>query len=687
MLRPLTAFALGVLFTGAIAAGAATGLRDGLGPPPLGEEIALSPIVVDRHGALLRPYTTKEGRWRLPTEAKAVDTRFLSVLLAYEDKRFFRHQGVDVLAMARAAGQLATHGRIVSGGSTISMQLARLLEPRDERSLGAKIRQVYRALQIERQLTKEQILTRYLTLAPYGGNIEGLRAASLAYFGKEPRRLSLGQAALLVALPQAPEVRRPDRAPKAARAARDRVLDRIAETGIFADSEIVRAKAETVPEGRYAMPMLAPHAADDAMAAAPETRIHTLTLERSFQARLEALAEKGADKIGPDASVAILVIDNETGEVRARVGTPDYFNARRAGQVDLTRAVRSPGSTLKPFIYGMGFEDGRIHPSTLIADRPVRFGAYAPENFDMQYQGTVTVRRALQLSLNVPAISVLEAVGPDRLVSRLGGAGTTLILPEHDNPGLALGLGGVGVTLTDLTQGFSGLARLGTVRPAVEREDAPRLPERRLLTPVAAWYVGNILKGAPPPESAAPGRIAFKTGTSYGYRDAWAVGYDGKYTIGVWAGRPDGAPVPGIVGRITAAPILFDAFARVEETPAPLPKPPEGVLSASSGALPPPLQRFSADPVAAEDVTPTLKILFPPDGASLALSSMDGALDPVAVKIAGGKPPLTMLVNGAPRSVSRPGETLFFEPDGPGFTRVTVTDAQGRADSVLVRLQ
>ncbi|MFD0988097.1 penicillin-binding protein 1C [Methyloligella solikamskensis] len=685
--RPLIGFALGVVFTGAVAAGAATGLKDSLGPPPLGEEIELSPIVVDRHGALLRPYTTKEGRWRLPTEAKSVDPRFLSALLAYEDKRFFRHEGVDVLAMARAAGQLATHGRIVSGGSTISMQLARLLEPRDERSLGAKIRQVYRALQIERRLSKEQILTRYLTLAPYGGNLEGLRAASLAYFGKEPRRLSLGQAALLVALPQSPEMRRPDRAPKAAKESRDRVLDRIAETGIFADREIVRAKAEKVPQGRHPMPMLAPHAADDAMAAAPEKRIHQLTLERSFQARLEALAKMGADRIGPDASVAILMLDNATGEVRARVATPDYFNKRRAGQVDLTRAVRSPGSTLKPFIYGMGFEDGRIHPSTLIQDRPVRFGAYAPENFDMHYQGTVTVRRALQLSLNVPTISVLEAVGPERLVSRLGGAGTHLILPKHENPGLALGLGGVGVTLEDLTQGFSGLARLGTVQPMVERADAPRLPERRLLAPVAAWYVGNILKDAPPPESAAPGRIAFKTGTSYGYRDAWAVGYDGKYTIGVWAGRPDGAPVPGIVGRVTAAPILFDAFARLEEAPAPLPKAPEGVLTASTGALPPPLQRFNADPVAAADMTPKLKILFPPDGSSLALSSMDGALDPVPVKIAGGKAPLTVLVNGAPLSIRRPGETLFFDPDGPGFTRVTVTDAQGHADSVLVRLQ
>ncbi|XSG81578.1 MAG: penicillin-binding protein 1C [Methyloligella sp. ZOD6] len=687
MRRALAAFALGALFTGAVAGGAATGLHEALGPAPLGEDIALSTIVVDRHGALLRPYTTGQGRWRLPIEVEAVDPRFLSALLAYEDKRFFSHRGVDVLALLRAAGQLASHGRIVSGGSTITMQLARLLEPRKERSFKAKLRQIYRAAQIERRLSKKEILARYLTLAPYGGNLEGLRAASLAYFGKEPRRLTLGQAALLVALPQSPEMRRPDRASREAREARNRVLDRIAASGIFAMAEIARAKSEKVPDGRHPMPMLAPHAADDAVAAAPGERLHRLTIEKRFQARLEALAKARANKLGRQSSVAIVVLDNATGEVRARVATPDYFDKRRAGQVDLTRAVRSPGSTLKPFIYGMGFEDGRIHPSTLIKDRPVRFGAYAPENFDMHYQGTVTIRRALQLSLNVPAISVLEAVGPERLAARLGATGTRLILPDHENAGLALGLGGVGVTLEALTQAYCGLARLGMVQPATERERTQSLPERRLLSPVAAWYIGNILKGSPPPENATPGRIAFKTGTSYGYRDAWSIGFDGKYTVGVWAGRPDGAPMPGIMGRVTAAPILFDAFTRLDGSRTPLPKAPEGVLTASTGALPPPLQRFNADPVSAAETTPKLKILFPPDGASLALSSADGALDPVPVKIVGGKPPLSVLVNGAPLSVNRPRETLFFDPDGPGFTRVTVTDAQGRADSVLVRLQ
>jgi penicillin-binding protein 1C len=388
-------------------------------------------------------------------------------------------------------------------------------------------------------------------------------------------------------------------------------------------------------------------------------------------------------------SVAIVVVDNATGEVLARVASPDYFDEQRAGQVDLTEAMRSPGSALKPFIYGLGFEDGLIHPETLIEDRPIRYGDYHPENFDMTFQGTVTVRRALQQSLNVPAVAVLNEVGPSRLIARLSEAGASLVLPKREvAPGLALGLGGVGVRLTDLTMLYVGLARQGTVAPLVERLVAPPLPTKRLIEPVAAWYVGSVLIGTPPPENAAGGRIAFKTGTSYGYRDAWAVGFDGKRTIGVWAGRPDGAPVPGLAGRVTAAPILFDAFARLSEPLEPLPSAPKGVLIANTTKLPPPLQRFASREAAGEAMVPKVHIVFPPDGASLELSPAKGAPpDPIAVKIAGGTPPLNVLMNGMPIPAKKSARTLFFEPDGPGFVRLTVTDATGAADSVVVRLQ
>ncbi|HXZ46463.1 MAG TPA: penicillin-binding protein 1C, partial [Pseudolabrys sp.] len=622
-----------------------------------------------------------EGRWRLPATAKDVDPRFLKLLFAYEDKRYWTHHGVDPEAMLRAAFQFATSGHIVSGGSTITMQVARLLEPRRERSLDAKLHQMVRAIELEDALSKDQILSLYLTLAPYGGNLEGIRAASLAYFGKEPLKLSLAETALLVALPQSPESRRPDRFPEAARAARDRVLDRVAAAGVVPRDEVARAKSQPVPRERKQMPMFAPHAADQVVALEPERCVHRLTIDLPLQKALQELARERAQTLGADTSVAILAIDNASGEVRARVASADYFDARRAGQVDMTTALRSPGSTLKPFIYGLGFEDGLIHPDSLIDDRPVRYGGYTPENFDQTFQGTVSIRRALQMSLNVPAIAVLGKVGVSRLSARLTQTGAALVLPKGEAPGLAMGLGGVGVRLADLVMLYGGLARLGVALPLIEREGVSS-PPRRLLDPVAAWYVGNILIGAPPPENAPPGRIAFKTGTSYGYRDAWAVGFDGRMTIGVWVGRPDGAPVPGLVGRATAAPILFDAFARSGYTPAPLPRAPRGVIFAVSNRLPPPLQRFSGS--GARETAEPPRIMFPPDGARLELT---GVGEHVALKIAGGRAPLTVMVNGVPLAAQSGQRTVFFQPDGPGFVRLTVMDARGAADSVTVRLQ
>src|SRR5262249_2311814 len=353
------------------------------------------------------------------------------------------------------------------------------------------------------------------------------------------------------------------------------------------------------------------------------------------------------------------------------------------------QAIRSPGSTLKPFIYGLGFEDGLVHPETMIDDRPIRFGGYAPENFDLTFQGTVTVRRALQLSLNVPAVAVLDKVGASRFTARLAQAGGAFVLPPGEVPGLAMGLGGVGVRLNDLVALYAGLARLGTTVELRERiGDAVEAKPRPLLAPGAAWYVDNILIGTPPPENAAAGRIAFKTGTSYGYRDAWAVGFDGKRTIGVWVGRPDGAPVPGLTGRTAAAPVLFDAFARTGSPPAPLPAAPHGVLVATTGKLPPPLRRFRPGAAAGEVGEAQLRIMLPPHGARLELASdKTGRPEPIAVKVTGGTAPLTVLVNGAP-VVQPPGRrTLFFAPDGPGFVRLTVLDASGATDSVMVRLQ
>jgi penicillin-binding protein 1C len=655
-----------------------------LGPAPLGKNLEYSHVVLDREERLLRAYATSEGRWRLPVSERDVDPLFLKLLFTYEDKRFREHHGVDPLSLGRATIQFVSRGQIISGGSTISMQVARLLEPRERRSLGAKLRQIVRALELEHTLGKDGILALYLTLAPYGGNLEGVRAASLAYFGKEPRKLSLAEAALLVALPQSPELRRPDRFPTAARAARDRVLDRAALAGLMPRDEIARAKTQPVPHERKPLPVLAPHAADQVVLLEPDRREHRLTLDLFLQKNLQALAHERAQALGPDISVAILAVDNVTGEVRARVASADYFDTRRAGQVDMTQALRSPGSTLKPFIYGLGFEDGVIHPDTLIDDRPSRYGSYTPENFDLTFQGVVTVRRALQLSLNVPAVAVLNKIGVSRLGARLSQAGAALVLPKGEAPGLAMGLGGVGVRLADLVMLYAGLARQGEALALTERRLADVPMPRRLLDPVAAWYVGNILLGAPPPDNAPHGRIAFKTGTSYGYRDAWAIGFDGRMTVGVWVGRPDGAPVPGLVGRGSAAPILFEAFARSGSAPAALPRAPRGAIFAASNKLPPPLQRFGiTGPTEAVEAP---RIMFPPDGARLEIAAA-AQPDPVALKISGGRGPLTVLVNGVPTTALSGRGSLFFQPDGPGFVRLTVIDARGASDSVTVRLQ
>jgi penicillin-binding protein 1C len=681
------AFAIFTLLIGAFATWVIS-----LGPIPVAQAQQVSTSVVDRNGKLLRAYAMADGRWRLPVDAKAnVDPGYLKLLLAYEDRRFRSHAGVDPLALGRAAFQLVTRGHIVSGGSTITMQLARLMEPRRERSVYAKLRQMVRAVEIERQLTKDQILDLYLTLAPFGGNLEGVRAASIAYFGKEPKRLSLAESALLVALPQSPETRRLDRYPDIARAARDRVLDRMVEDGRVPEEDALQAKGVTVPRLRKQMPILAPHSADQAVANVKDAPIIKLTLDSSLQKVLEALARDRALALGSNISIAIIAVDNESGDVLARVGSPDYFDDRRAGQVDMTRAVRSPGSTLKPFIYGLAFEDGFVHPESLIDDRPIRFGSYAPENFDLTFQGTVPVRKALQLSLNVPAVVLLDRVGASRLSSRLKQAGGNLVLPKDEAPGLAMGLGGVGVTLQDLVQLYCGLARLGTTRPLreiMQAQDEHRDP-LRLMDQVAAWQVGNVLIGTPPPENGVHNRIAFKTGTSYGYRDAWSVGFDGRMTIGVWVGRPDGAPVPGLVGRIAAAPILFDAFARTGKLPVPLPKPPKGTLLASNAKLPLPLRRFRpVGELVRTGGEQAPHIQFPLNGSRIDVDRSGAAqFSAMPVKVAGGVLPMTMLVNGVSVGEIDGRRQRLVDPPGPGFARLTVIDAVGAADTVVIRIQ
>ena len=366
--RPALALAATTLF--GMAAMAGLDALDRAYPPPL-DAPETSVEVVDRDGALLRALATKEGAWRFRVTLDDVDPHFTDMLIAYEDRRFHSHNGVDLFAMARAAVQFAANGRIVSGGSTITMQLARLIEPREQRSMMAKLRQMARAIQIERRLSKDKILERYLTLAPYGGNLEGIRAATLAWYGKEPKRLGLGESALLVSLPQLPERRRPDRDPENAQKARDRVLDRMVSSELLDQHEASRGKDGVVPNARRDMPFLAAHAAERVLREAPQEPRHQLTVSRRVQEALEQVAADAARRLGPRLSVAMVMADAHTGDILAEVGSAGFFDERRFGWVDMTRAVRSPGSTLKPFIFALAFEEGwsRRKRSSPIAHR------------------------------------------------------------------------------------------------------------------------------------------------------------------------------------------------------------------------------------------------------------------------------------------------------------------------------
>ncbi|WP_323783798.1 penicillin-binding protein 1C [Leisingera sp.] len=636
--------------------------------------------VLDRNGKLLRAYPVGTGLRRLAVQPAEVDPRFLEMLLRYEDKRFHSHAGVDPIALLRAAGQALWNTRAVSGGSTLTMQVARLLEDGTTGRWAGKLRQMRMALALERRLSKDQILTLYLTHAPYGGAAEGIRAAAYSWFGKEPGRLTPAEAALLVALPQSPERRRPDRFPEAASKARDRVLARMQRQGILTEEQARTARQTPLPHRMAAFPRLAPHLADRVKAAQPGQRQIRLTIDRQIQAQMQHLAAEAVRAGGERLSAALIAADHQTGEVLALVGSPGYADAQRRGFVDMTQAIRSPGSTLKPLVYGLAFDQGLAHPETLIHDGPADFAGYAPQNFDGAFRGDIRVREALQQSLNIPVVKLTQELGPARLMASLRAGGAAPELPGGA-PGLALSLGGVGISLQDMVQLYAGLAAGGQGPRLRMVQGAAPQPAGRLISPEAAWQVGDILRGLPVPAGARRGTIAYKTGTSYGHRDAWAIGWDGRHTVGVWMGRADGTPVPGIFGGDLAAPVLFEAFGRLKPVLEPLPPPPPATLIVSSAELPQPLQRFRPRDAVFSAPADAPELIFPPDGARLALDS--GGL---TLKLRGGTAPFLVLANGRPVLAGQRQREFPVPSPGPGFSSLVIIDGAGRSDRVDLRI-
>jgi penicillin-binding protein 1C len=633
-------------------------------PPPL--DVRSSAVVTSRDGVPLRVFPVEDGRWRMRAEVASLDPRLVEAVILLEDKRFYSHGGVDVAALARACLGNLRAGATLSGASTITMQTARLLEPRP-RHLGSKLIEMIRARQIERRLGKDEILALYLTLTPYGGNLEGVETASLAYLGKAPRQLSDSEIALLLALPQSPEARRPDRRPEGARAGRAAVLAKLEAAGFLSSPRAKEAAEDPLPRGRSPFPAAAWHLASEI---AVPGAVVTSTIERDKQLALSRILTALAEKEGAKVQAAGMVVRLQTGEVVASIGST--HRGRPGGWLDLTRRPRSPGSALKPFVYGLALQEGIVTEGTRIADLPTRFGTYEPQNFSRGFAGELTVGDALRHSLNVPAVLVLDALGADRLLGSMTSAGVNPLTPVtgEREAGLAVTLGGVGITLEELALLYTALGSDGLARPLRKRAGEERSEPSRMMSAEAAERTLAMLRASPAAAGRMPAslaahapQVAFKTGTSYGFRDAWAAGVGEEYAAIVWTGRADGSARPGRTGREAALPALLDLFDLLEEkSGSPLFAQPselrDGRLLSGAGQA---------------DIT------FPPDGSTLLLRERSYVLS------GRGRGVLRWYVNGEalPAGTSR---QVHWQPDAPGFYEIVLVGDDGTSSGVKVRL-
>ncbi len=531
-------------------------LIDRLAPVDL-EPLSTARVVVDSRGEPLRAFADRNGQWRYQVGLHQVSPYYLQALIGYEDRWYYHHVGVNPVSLVRAAWQWLRSGHVVSGGSTLTMQVARI-RYQEHGGIGGKLKQIVRALQLEWHYSKEEILTYYLNHAPFGGTLQGVEAASRSYFGYPAARLTRAQAALLAVLPQAPSRYRPDRFPHRSRAQRDKVLDRLVEFGVISLEEAEDAKLEDVEAIPPYLKPVAPLLARRLIERYPDDHLIPTFIDREIQRRLEALARERLHLLPQHASLAMVVMEHGSGKIVAYLGSAELGDMERFGYIDMVTAERSPGSTLKPFIYGMATDEGLIHSESLLMDAPLTFGDYRPQNFTRGFSGPVSVSRALRLSLNIPAVQVLERLEPGHFFARMQTAGAGLRLPPGAAPNLAMALGGLATNLEHLVSLYSALANEGyAIVPRLTPNDPLR--RHRLLSPGAAWVIRDIL--AHRPGEMWQRGLAIKTGTSYGYRDAWALGVGQHHTLGVWVGRPDNGAMTGHYGSFTAIPILRAAAA------------------------------------------------------------------------------------------------------------------------------
>jgi len=535
--------------------------RERLEPSP-------STVVLDRHGTMLRVFLSSDQMWHIPVPAEKISPQLVKAVICYEDRYFRWHWGINPIGLVRAAMANLKAGRIVQGGSTVTMQVARMMEPK-ERTIGNKLIEMFRAMQIEARFSKEQILNFYFNLAPYGGNIVGVAAAAQIYFNKSPDQLSLGECALLAAIPNSPALFRPDGNKGAARKARDKVLWIMHRAGKISTQQLNEALAEPIPEQRHDLPFLAPHLSAYLIQNYSRSPRLRTTIDLRVQNLAEAILQTHLQPWRPHGinNGAVVIIENKSAQVLALVGSSDFFDTANQGQVNGAMAPRSPGSALKPFIYALGIERGLIAPQSRLYDIPVEYAGYCPENYDNTFHGVVSVTEALTRSLNVPAVNLSAALGEDGIYAFLKNAGITTLKRDRDYYGLSLILGGCEVSLLELTNLYAGLANGGTFRPYRLLIDQAESSGKQLLSEGTCFILAELLSQLRRPDlpsswesSMNLPKIAWKTGTSYGHRDAWSVGYSPDYTIGVWIGNFDGKGAPALVGAEVAAPVLFALF-------------------------------------------------------------------------------------------------------------------------------
>ena len=568
---------------------------------PLPPAPQYSPLVLAADGTVLHAYLNPTQKWRMKTELAEITPALQTAIIEKEDRYFRYHFGVNPLAIVQAAGRnLLGHGR-TTGASTITMQVARLLEPK-ERTVGNKLREILRAVQLEAHLSKAEILQLYLNLVPYGSNIEGVKSAALLYFQQPPDYLSLAQTVTLAIIPNRPGGLVLGKHNPQILQERNRWLAYFQRQKLFPAQDITDALLEPLDARRHAAPTLAPHLARRLVLASPGAALIPSTLRPATQAKAEDLARNYVRRLATlgISQAAVLVVNNQTHAVEAYVGSVDFADPSAQGQVDGVRAVRSPGSTLKPLLYGLALDRGLLTPKTVLPDVPTNFQGFRPENFDKHCQGEVTMERALTYSLNIPAVRVLSEVGVEHFTGTLRQAGFRQVARDAPRLGLSTILGGCGATLEELTGLYSALANSGRYTPlALTSSFTPLSPKKvrtafkpnpgfkssfsspaesglgcevsrpgkPLLSAASAYLLTDILAQRTRPDlplDAAASRhlprIAWKTGTSYGRRDAWSIGYNRQYTIGVWLGNFNGQGSPALTGADVASPLLFDLF-------------------------------------------------------------------------------------------------------------------------------